>query len=169
MNDMNMRANPSRGYPGRTYRFYEGETVYDFGYGLSYTNYSYRFLSAPNELQLPVLSSVGVELVQIDERISCKEWRFNVRILVENAGDVDGSHAVLVFVRPRKRMEGWPKKQLVGFERVFVASHRATEIRVTVDMCKQLGSVDGKGKRVLALGAHVLMVGHAEHVVRVSA
>ncbi|XP_062169004.1 probable beta-D-xylosidase 7 [Alnus glutinosa] len=42
MTDMRMRAEPSSGYPGRTYRFYEGEKVFKFGYGLSYSKYVYE-------------------------------------------------------------------------------------------------------------------------------
>ncbi|PKI61484.1 hypothetical protein CRG98_018167 [Punica granatum] len=30
MSDMNMRADPSRGYPGRTYRFYNRDRIYGF-------------------------------------------------------------------------------------------------------------------------------------------
>ncbi|PNT63716.1 hypothetical protein BRADI_4g20240v3, partial [Brachypodium distachyon] len=37
MTDMRMRADPANGYPGRSYRFYQGKTVYKFGYGLSYS------------------------------------------------------------------------------------------------------------------------------------
>ncbi|KAJ0733104.1 putative glycosidase [Helianthus annuus] len=33
MNNMNMRPDPSRNYPGRTYRFYTGDVVYGFGHG----------------------------------------------------------------------------------------------------------------------------------------
>ncbi|KAL0450091.1 UNVERIFIED_CONTAM: putative beta-D-xylosidase 6 [Sesamum latifolium] len=43
MSDMNMRADPSRNYPGRTYRFYLGKRIYGFGYGLSYTSFTYNF------------------------------------------------------------------------------------------------------------------------------
>ncbi|RWW07388.1 hypothetical protein GW17_00029231, partial [Ensete ventricosum] len=43
MTDMRMRPDPTTGYPGRSYRFYTGKTVYQFGYGLSYSNYSYEF------------------------------------------------------------------------------------------------------------------------------
>ncbi|RAL44437.1 hypothetical protein DM860_011714 [Cuscuta australis] len=52
MIDMNMRADPSRDYPGRTYRFYTGEKVYEFGHGLSYTNFSKHLLSAPSRISL---------------------------------------------------------------------------------------------------------------------
>ena len=38
--NVNMRPNES--YPGKTYRFYTGETVYDFGTGLSYTTFDIK-------------------------------------------------------------------------------------------------------------------------------
>lgn len=50
MTDMRMRPDSSQGYPGRTYRFYTGNTIYDFGYGLSYSNFKHSFLSAPMSL-----------------------------------------------------------------------------------------------------------------------
>jgi hypothetical protein len=43
MTDMRMRAAGS--YPGRSYRFYNGKTVYKFGYGLSYSNFSQRLVA----------------------------------------------------------------------------------------------------------------------------
>ena len=50
MTDMRMRPDSSQGYPGRTYRFYTGNTIYDFGYGLSYSNFKHSFLSVPVSL-----------------------------------------------------------------------------------------------------------------------
>ncbi|MFQ6628628.1 hypothetical protein Gotur_006609, partial [Gossypium turneri] len=44
MTDMRMRPEPSSSYPGRTYRFYQGPKVFEFGYGLSYSNYTYEIL-----------------------------------------------------------------------------------------------------------------------------
>jgi beta-D-xylosidase 4 len=39
MLDMQMR--PSSTNPGGTYKFYTGQPVYEFGYGLSYTTFNY--------------------------------------------------------------------------------------------------------------------------------
>lgn len=40
---MGMRPNSETGNPGRTYRFYTGTPVYEFGYGLSYSRFEYRW------------------------------------------------------------------------------------------------------------------------------
>lgn len=52
MEDMHMRPNPTTGYPGRTYRFYTQPVVYNFGYGLSYSSFVYRFTSAPVTMRI---------------------------------------------------------------------------------------------------------------------
>ncbi|PKA51026.1 putative beta-D-xylosidase 6 [Apostasia shenzhenica] len=170
MNDMNMRADPSRGYPGRTYRFYDGEVVYGFGYGLSYSKLSYKFLSAPKEIILLKYSSearkkteAGSEFLLIDEIMSCEEFAFNVQISVENNGDMDGSHAVLLFSRSVMRFKGSPKKQLIGFERVFTEANGVSVTEMRVEPCERMSTVNEEGKRILLLGVHVLMLGDEEH------
>jgi beta-D-xylosidase 4 len=55
MTDMHMCPDKSSGYPGRTYRFYTGKTVYNFGYGLSYSTFTHVFTSAPAALIAPTL------------------------------------------------------------------------------------------------------------------
>ncbi|OAY76905.1 putative beta-D-xylosidase 6 [Ananas comosus] len=176
MNDMNMRADPSRGYPGRTYRFYTGEVVFSFGYGLSYSNYSYRSLSAPERVSLSELFSeadIGRKLayaerdgcghVKIEEISSCDALRFSVHVTVSNHGSMDGSHTVLLFVRSRNNTKGSPLKQLIGFERVHTFAGEATEVMITVDPCKHMSIANSQGERILLLGAHMLMLGDLEH------
>ena len=34
-----MRPDESLNYPGATYKFYTGEPIYEFGFGLSYTTF----------------------------------------------------------------------------------------------------------------------------------
>lgn len=176
MNDMHMRPDPSRGYPGRTYRFYTGEVVYGFGYGLSYSSYSYKFLSVPEKIS--VLSSSaeahiskkpqharkdGLDYFHINGISSCKALRFYVQISVVNNGNMDGSHTVLLFSRSRANIKGSPQIQLVGFTRVHTEAGKATEARIMVEPCKHLGTVNEEGQRILPLGVHVLMVEDLEH------
>nr|TKS16682.1 hypothetical protein D5086_0000021130 [Populus alba] len=53
MTSMPLRPVDSFGYPGRTYKFYNGATVYPFGYGLSYTEFGNE-LSSPAEAYLEI-------------------------------------------------------------------------------------------------------------------
>jgi beta-D-xylosidase 4 len=58
MTDMHMRPDASRGYPGRTYRFYTGDTVFAFGDGLSYTSFSHSISSStPSRIALSTQQS----------------------------------------------------------------------------------------------------------------
>lgn len=170
-----MRANPSRGYPGRTYRFYTGDVVYGFGYGLSYSKYSYSILSAPKKISLSgssVLDIIsrkpayirrdGLDFVKTEDVASCEALAFSVHVAVSNHGSMDGSHAVLLFARSKSSVPGFPIKQLVGFERVHTVAGSASNVEITVDPCKHMSAANPEGNRVLLLGAHVLTVGDEE-------
>lgn len=53
MTNMQMRPDSPSSYPGRTFRFYTGETIYSFGYGLSYSKFQHSFAVAPSSLTAP--------------------------------------------------------------------------------------------------------------------
>jgi hypothetical protein len=176
MTDMNMRADPSRGYPGRTYRFYTGDVVYGFGYGLSYSKYSYNIVGAPRTISLARSSSPslisrkpaytrrdGLDYVQVEDIASCESLTFSVHISVSNDGAMDGSHALLLFARSKSIAPGFPLKQLVAFERVYTDAGRSTNVEIMVDPCKLMSAANTEGRRVLLLGSHHLMVGDEEH------
>ncbi|XP_024310913.1 probable beta-D-xylosidase 2 [Brachypodium distachyon] len=51
MTSMALRPRPEHGYPGRTYKFYDGpDVLYPFGYGLSYTKFRYELLNKETAL-----------------------------------------------------------------------------------------------------------------------
>lgn len=179
MNDMNMRADPYRGYPGRTYRFYIGHTVFGFGQGLSYTSYAYKFVSAPSKLNLvrsidtipsksiPRRRREEVNYIHTEELDTCDSLRFQVEISVTNVGDMDGSHVVLLFSRVPKIEQGTPEKQLIGFSRLHTVSGRATETSIMVDPCEHFSFADEEGKRIMPLGDHTLMLEDVLHYISV--
>lgn len=179
MNDMNMRADPYRGYPGRTYRFYIGHRVYGFGQGLSYTKFAYQFVSAPNKLNLlrssdtvssknlPRQRREEVNYFHIEELDTCDSLRFHVEISVTNVGDMDGSHVVMLFSRVPKIVKGTPEKQLIGFSRVHTVSRRSTETSIMVDPCEHFSIANEQGKRIMPLGDHTIMLGDVVHSVSV--
>ncbi|MCL7049567.1 hypothetical protein MKW94_028992 [Papaver nudicaule] len=176
MNDMSMRADPSRGYPGRTYRFYSGDEVYGFGHGLSYTNYTYKFVTAPNRISLsgstikadsgkdkPSQKSDGLDYVHIDELMSCHDINFNVKLSVINNGDMDGSHVLLLFSRSQRKLKGAANRNLIFYDRVHTKSNEETEINILIEPCRHLGIVNEQGHNVLPLGNHILMLEGLEH------
>nr|GMD57075.1 probable beta-D-xylosidase 6 [Ipomoea batatas] len=163
MNDMNMRPDPSRGYPGRTYRFYTGDKVYEFGHGLSYSSFSLKLLSAPSRLSLSrsiktklrrsVLNRGGNEpYVHVDEVSNCDSLAFSVRVSLRNDGGMDGSRVVMLFSRAPRSYAGAPQKQLIGFDRVHVSANGATETSISIEPCQHLSIVNVEGSRILPLG-----------------
>ncbi|KAJ6643868.1 Beta-D-xylosidase 3 [Pseudolycoriella hygida] len=139
--DMNMR--PVNGSPGRTYRFYNEEPVYGFGFGLSYTTFLYTFLSNDD--------------VQISQFASeCT----NVGLIVENVGQRAGDHSVLWFmVPPNAGRIGHPIKILREFEKLHdILPTQTREIHVCLSPSMfQLANENGDFEVVL--GEWYLMVG----------
>ncbi|KAF3786848.1 Beta-xylosidase/alpha-L-arabinofuranosidase 2 [Nymphaea thermarum] len=172
MTNMNMRPDPSTGYPGRTYRFYTGDTIYLFGDGLSYTQFNHRLVRAPKLVSLslenghPCLSENCKE-VDMAENM-CQDLAFDVHLNVQNVGQMHGSHTVFLFFTPPSYTGSSPKKQLLGFEKVFVRSKSAELVRFRVDVCKDLSTVSELGERKLLLGSHILHIGSLRHSLSVS-
>ncbi|XP_051132729.1 beta-xylosidase/alpha-L-arabinofuranosidase 1-like [Andrographis paniculata] len=167
MTDMDMRPNPARDYPGRTYRFYKGPTVFPFGFGLSYSKVTHKMVKAPPKLVSMALGKKHAcrmsTCMSIDtEEASCKIEAIDIHVSVKNEGTTSGSHTVLLFSTP-PRLHNAPHKQLVGFENFHLAPRGEQMVRFKVDVCKHLSVVNEEGNRKLALGEHVLHVGTLKH------
>ncbi|GAF02789.1 glycoside hydrolase family 3 protein [Saccharicrinis fermentans] len=79
---------------GRTYQYFEGEALYPFGYGLSYTSFAYSQMN-----------------------ISKHKESVTVSMKVKNTGERKGDEVVQLYVRDVKSSVQRPLKQLVGFRR----------------------------------------------------
>lgn len=84
---------------GRTYRYFEGEPLFPFGYGLSYTTFSYG-----------------------EARIRGRK----LFVPITNIGSVDATETVQLYVRRPDDTDG-PLKTLRGFQRVFVPAGQTVE------------------------------------------
>mgnify|MGYP006271921075 FL=1 len=78
---------------GRTYWFFEGEVIYPFGYGLSYTNFDYRNF-------------------MIDED------RLSVSVDIVNTGAKTGDEVVQLYVKDIESSVIQPRKELREFTRI---------------------------------------------------
>jgi Fibronectin type III-like domain len=177
MTDMNMRANPAMGYPGRTYRFYKGETVFPFGYGLSYSNYSHKFLSKTENpymntnislLEMKIASAGNLYNINEIGQDVCDKLKFPTIVRVQNHGPMDGRRPVLLFLRWSNETNGRPAKQLIGFNSVHLKDGEAAHVEFSVSPCEHFSRVTEEGKRVMDKGSHFLMVEEEEFEITIT-
>ncbi|KAK4489939.1 hypothetical protein RD792_000589 [Penstemon davidsonii] len=184
MTDMRMRSDPSSGYPGRTYRFYKGTKVFEFGYGLSYTTYSYNFIATtPNTIHLNRLmssiqstnesssssSSSSIPYMSVSKigKEICEKSKFSTFVGVENTGSMAGKHPVLMFVRHGKSRNGSYEKQLVGFESVSLNAGERAKIEFVFNPCEHLSTANEEGLMVIEEGYRYLVVEDKEYPINI--
>ncbi|XP_051196138.1 probable beta-D-xylosidase 7 [Lolium perenne] len=172
MTDMRMRADPATGYPGRTYRFYKGKTVYNFGYGLSYSKYSHNFVSKgtkpPSKTNIDGLkaieSATGTVSYDVEEigAEACDKLKFPTLVRVQNHGPMDGRHPVLLFLRWPNATDGRPTSQLIGFQSVHLRAAQTAHVEFEVSPCKHFIRAAEDGRKVIDQGSHFVGVGEDE-------
>ncbi|CAL0324534.1 unnamed protein product [Lupinus luteus] len=166
MTNMNMRPDPATGYPGRSYRFYKGETVFSFGDGISYSTFEHALIKAPQLVSVPLSEGHACHSLEcksidvVDEH--CQNLTFDLHLKVKNKGKMSGSHTVFVFSTP-PAVHNAPQKHLIGFEKIHLVGKSEALVSFKVDVCKDLSMVDEFGNRKVALGQHQLHVGNLKH------
>ncbi|XP_057977306.1 beta-xylosidase/alpha-L-arabinofuranosidase 2-like [Malania oleifera] len=170
MTNMNMRPDPATGYPGRTYRFYTGETVFSFGDGLSYSQFTHHLAEAPKRVSIPLADGHVCRMSRcksvdaVDK--GCSNLAYDVHLRVKNAGSMSGGHTVFMFFTPPAAHKA-PRKHLLGFEKVWLTPRGEALVRFKLDVCRDLSVVDEEGNRKVSLGLHVLHVGSLKHSLNV--
>jgi len=92
---------------GRTYRYFDGKPLYPFGYGLSYSSFSYGGLKVPASVK------AGDSMT--------------AQVTVINSGKVAGDEVVQLYLRFPK-VAGAPLKALRGFKRVHIEPGASQEV-----------------------------------------
>jgi hypothetical protein len=177
MTKMDMRSNPSKSYPGRTYRFYNGPTVYPFGHGMSYSKFVHTIAAAPTILAVPLAgrhhgsnnTAISAGRAVRVTHAKCNRLSIGLHVDIRNTGSKDGSHTLLVFSTPPGAGHWAPHKQLVAFKKVYVRGGSQERVDVNIHVCKYLSVVDRSGIRRIPMGEHSLHIGDIRHSISLQA
>lgn len=123
---------------GRTYRYFKGEPLYPFGYGLSYTKFKYTGLMVPQTIR----GDQDV-LVSVD---------------VENVGKREGDEVVELYLTDFEATVPVPVRSLKGFWRVRLKPGEKKTVRFTLKP-RDLSLIDSEFKRVVEPGIFEVAVG----------
>lgn len=97
---------------GRTYRYMEQEALYPFGYGLSYTDFTYSDAAVSSDL--------------------IKEEGILVSAVLTNSGTVKGTETVQIYVKACR--EGTPNPQLKGIRKVTLKPGESKKVAVALPL-----------------------------------
>ncbi|KAH7676325.1 Xylan 1,4-beta-xylosidase protein [Dioscorea alata] len=172
MTSMPLRPIDELGYPGRTYKFFNGSTIYPFGHGLSYTNFSYKLISNQRSItkklainqhcqQLHYNSSAYIPPCHsaLADDLKCDKDDITIQVAVTNTGTMDGDDVVMLYSSAPHGIIDAPIKQLVGFQRVFVPAGKTVNATFSLKSCTALSIVTSSAYIVVPSGEHTFSVG----------
>lgn len=123
---------------GRTYRYFKGEPLYPFGFGLSYSQFAYSGLRMNKNV------AAGEDLA--------------VSVDVRNTGKMAGDEVVQLYINDPSANSMVPVRSLVGVERVNLTPGEKRTVKFTLTP-RQMSIVTNEGKRILEPGQLNITVG----------
>jgi beta-glucosidase len=126
------------GMANRTYRYFGGEPLYPFGYGLSYTKFRYT------DLTIPIQTIAAGQPVAAD-------------ITVTNTGKIAGDEVVQVYLK-FPQVKGAPLVALRGFERIHLDAGASQKVHFELKP-RDLGMVTEDGNPIIAQGDYTITIG----------
>lgn len=124
---------------GRTYKYMEQEPLYPFGYGLSYTKFTYSE---------PKISATEVK----------KGDNINVSVTVTNSGEVKSDEVVQLYISDVEASVAVPISQLYGIKRISLEPGASEEVSFEITP-KMMELVNNNGERVLEPGEFKVHIG----------
>jgi beta-glucosidase len=136
--DSDLPAFESYSMENRTYRYFKGQALYPFGYGLSYTNFHY------DQLKLPAAVSSG-KTVELSVRVT-------------NTGKMAGEEVVQLYVANQDKKVKAPIRVLKGFQRVALKAGESKMIQFRLSP-QDLSVIDDKGNAIEMKGDVLISAG----------
>jgi beta-glucosidase len=130
-----------------TYQYFEGEPLYPFGHGLSYSRFAYSNIECDRE-----------EYILRD--------RIGLQFNVKNIGPVDADEAAQVYVRALDSSVARPLKQLVGFKKLHLRRDESRTVKIEIPLEDLYRYDTDKKCKVLDSGRYAMMVGASSSDIR---
>jgi beta-glucosidase len=136
------------GMKGRTYRYFEGQPLYPFGHGLSYTRFDYSGL-------------------KLDRASATRDDTIRVTVTVRNSGARVGDEVVQLYLRPLDPRRSRALKELRGVERVTLKPGETRTLTFSVLPSRDLTIYDDLRKDyVVEPGRFELQIGASSADIR---
>lgn len=123
---------------GKTYRYFKGQPLYPFGYGLSYSKFAYSNLKLKRNLKTGEQNQISVDVQNVGERVGDEVAQLYV-------SDISASVPV-------------PIRALKGVQRISLKPGEKRRLTFTLAP-RDLTLIDGQGKRILEPGEFRVSVG----------
>ncbi|MEV5706523.1 glycoside hydrolase family 3 C-terminal domain-containing protein [Actinoallomurus sp. NPDC052274] len=126
---------------GRTYMYFNGDVTYPFGYGLSYTRFSYSNL-------------------HVEKKVDAN-GTVHATVKVTNHGDTRGTTVPQLYVSTpfEPAAKERPAQRLEAFDKVSVDPHRSTTVHLTFPASKLAFFDEASNRYVVDPGTYQLRVG----------
>ncbi|KAH8895358.1 glycoside hydrolase family 3 protein [Thozetella sp. PMI_491] len=149
MTDMGLK--PSGSNPGRTYKWFSKEPVFQFAHGLHYTNFSATIstssLSSNFTTKVLIGNAVGAKYLDLLPFVS-------LPVSVQNTGTVTSDYVVLAFLKGEYGQKPYPNKSLIGFKRLkSIPGGKTSSTTLGIDL-GAISRSDEKGNLVLWPGSY---------------
>ena len=129
---------------GRTYMYHQGEVLYPFGYGLSYTTFEYQKIS----------------------QIKQDKDNLYIKVQIKNTGAIDGEEVPQLYVSyPQSKVER-PSKQLRAFSRIPIKAGKTVEVEWTVPKSELAYWDEAAQAFVVESGKIILQIGSSSADIR---
>ena len=123
---------------GRTYRYFKGEVLYPFGYGLSYTSFTY------DKINVSPVYKVGDSV--------------RVSVNVKNTGKVEGEEVVQLYLSNISAAVPVPIRSLQAFKRIHLLPGETKTVNLVIPP-NAFSIIDSNNKRVVLPGKFQMAVG----------
>lgn len=123
---------------GRTYRYFEDEPLYPFGFGMSYSKFEYSNLQVPDKVE----SGESIKII----------------VDVKNVSEIPGDEVVQLYVKDLSASVPVPIHSLQGFTRIHLKNNEQKQVEFTLTP-RQLAIINNDNEYIVEPGLFNIYVG----------